>query len=312
MHFLKPLLVAMSAITACEAAPSLQSRAISTQALGSYDFWVQYAAASYCEPNYVAKAGHKLTCWAKNCPAVEESSTTIVMDFSNTTKTDTAGYLAVDDTHKAIVLAFRGSYSVRNWLADATFFYTDPKLCNGCEAELGFWSSWTGVRDNVTEALSGTISKYPNYELVVVGHSLGAAIATLAAADLREKGHEATLYAFASPRVGNPTLAKFITDQGKGANYRFTHTEDPVPNLPLQLMGYAHVSPEYHITTPGNATVNASSVVIYQNGDDPKGNTGALGIPNLFAFMDHHYYFERTDGCLGPGMPFKRSDEDSN
>ncbi|PWY73008.1 mono and diacylglycerol lipase [Aspergillus heteromorphus CBS 117.55] len=307
MYLLKPFLVALSAITACEAFPALQTRDITTEALSSFDFWVQYAAASYCEPNYVGKAGSKLTCWAKNCPSVEESETSIMMDFSNTTNTDTSGYLAIDVTHKAIVLAFRGSYSVRNWLADATFIYTNPNLCSGCEAELGFWSSWINVRANITTALAETVTQYPDYSLVVVGHSLGAAVATLAAADLREQGYVATLYAFASPRVANPTLAKYITNQNKGANFRFTHTTDPVPNLPLQLMGYAHVSPEYHITAPNNATVNASAVVVYQNGDDPKGNTGALGIPDLLTIDAHHWYFERTDGCLGPGMPFKRS-----
>jgi pimeloyl-ACP methyl ester carboxylesterase len=33
------------------------------------------------------------------------------------------------------------------------------------------------------------ITQNPDYELVVVGHSLGAAVATLAAADLRGKGY---------------------------------------------------------------------------------------------------------------------------
>ncbi|RAK99984.1 lipase family protein [Aspergillus ibericus CBS 121593] len=305
MYLLKSLLVAASAIATCEALPSLQARDITTQQLDDYSFWVQYAAAAYCEPNYVSKAGHKLTCWAGNCPQVEASDATILYDFSNTTSTDTSGFLAVDTTNQAIVLSFRGSYSIRNWLADATFFYTDPKLCTGCEAELGFWSSWTNVRDNITTILTPTLTKYPDYELVIVGHSLGAAIATLAAADLRHSGHKATLYAYASPRVANPTLAKYITNQNQGGNYRFTHTDDPVPNLPLQVMGYAHVSPEYHITAKGNSSVSTSEVVVYQNGDDPRGNTGLLGIPDLLDVDAHHWYFERADGCLGPGLPFK-------
>lgn len=79
------------------------------------------------------------------------------------------------------------------------------------------------------------MADYPDYELAVTGHSLGAGVATLAAADLRGKGHpSAKLFAYASPRVANPALAKYITAQG--SNYRFTHTNDPVPKLPLIAM----------------------------------------------------------------------------
>lgn len=50
--------------------------------LTQFHFWVEYAAASYCHDNYVAKTGHKLTCWANNCPQVEQSDTEILFDFS--------------------------------------------------------------------------------------------------------------------------------------------------------------------------------------------------------------------------------------
>ncbi|RAL06912.1 lipase family protein [Aspergillus homomorphus CBS 101889] len=251
MYLYKYFVAALSAIPACKALPQQQQRdsptTITSDALSSFNFWVQYAAAAYCESNYISQIGHKLTCWAGNCPQVEAANATFLLDFSNTTATDTAGFLALDHAHEAIILSFRGSYSLRNWLSDATFFYADPHLCTGCQAVLGFWSSWTNVRENVTAALTSARAQNPVYELVVVGHSLGAAIATLAAADLRHQGEKATLYAFASPRVANPVLAKYITtqqDQNQGTNYRFTHTDDPVPNLPLQFMGYAHISPE--------------------------------------------------------------------
>lgn len=87
---------------------------------------------------------------------------------------------------------------------------------------------------------------------------LGAAIASLAAADLRTQNYNAILYAYAAPRVANKPLAKFITDQGN--NYRFTHRDDPVPKLPLLTMGYVHISPEYYITAADNVTVTEKDV----------------------------------------------------
>ncbi|EAU29425.1 hypothetical protein ATEG_09976 [Aspergillus terreus NIH2624] len=272
--------------------------------LSTFEFWAQYAAAAYCHDSYASQTPHKITCWAGNCPQVEADGATIVFDFSNSTITDTSGYLATDDVRKAVVLAFRGSYSVRNWIADAEFPFADPGLCDGCLAELGFWTSWTNVRDSVMKHLKETMAANPDYELVVVGHSLGAAVATLAAADLRTKGYpSATFYAFASPRVANPALARFITDQGR--NYRFTHTNDPVPKLPLLAMGYVHVSPEYWITAPDNDTSVAPNQVQVLEGEvNWNGNTGT-GAPNPFDFSPHHWYFERTDGCIGPGLPLK-------
>jgi pimeloyl-ACP methyl ester carboxylesterase len=215
----------------------------------------------------------------------------------------------VDNTNKAVVLSFRGSYSVRNWIADASFLYTDPGLCDGCAAELGFWSSWKVVRDDILPQLKDAVSQNPDYDVVVVGHSLGAAIASLAAADLRTKGYpSAKLYAYAAPRVANSALAKFITAQGN--NYRFTHIDDPVPKLPLLSMGYVHISPEYYITAPNNATVKASTikasdVQVIEGEVSFDGNTGT-GLPSIGSFAAHHWYFEEADAGLGAGLPFKR------
>ncbi|KAJ5492311.1 Lipase class 3 [Penicillium expansum] len=243
----------------------LQSRDVSASELDQFDFWVQYAAATYYEVDYTAQVGDKLTCSKGNCPRVEEIGATVFYDFSDSTITDTAGFITVDHTNSAVVLAFRGSVSVRNWVSDATFVHTNPGLCDGCLAELGFWSSWKLVRDDIIKELTDAFAQNPNYELVVVGHSLGAAVATLAAADLRGKGYpSAKLYAYAAPRVANAALATYITAQGN--NFRFTHTNDPVPKLPLLSMGYVHVSPEYWITSPNNATVSTSDIKVI-NGD---------------------------------------------
>ncbi|KAJ5159960.1 uncharacterized protein N7482_006964 [Penicillium canariense] len=299
------LVVLLSAATAFGSAipRDLHPRDVPADELAQFKFWVQYAAASYCHDNYASKAGHKLTCWAGNCPQVEAADTTIVYDFSNTTATDTAGYIAVDRTNKAIVLAFRGSYSVRNWIADAAFLYTDPSLCDGCEGDLGFWSSWALVRDDMIKNLNGAVDANPDYDLAVVGHSLGAGVATLAAADLRGRGYPSIkLYAYASPRVANIPLATYITAQSN--NYRFTHTDDPVPKLPLLAMGYVHISPEYYITAPNNASVSANQVTVLEGEVNFNGNTGT-GIPLLTSFPAHHWYFEEADACNGPGLPLK-------
>lgn len=151
--------------------------------------------------------------------------------------------------------------------------------------------------------MNTAVNANPDYELAIVGHSLGAAVATLAAADLRGKGHpSAKLYAYASPRVANPALASYITAQSN--NYRFTHTDDPVPKLPMLTMGYVHISPEYYITAPNNATVSENQVQVLKGEINWNGNTGT-GPPSPMAFPAHHWYFEEADACKGPGLPLK-------
>ncbi|RAL12635.1 lipase family protein [Aspergillus homomorphus CBS 101889] len=285
-----------------QAYPALQTRDISLNQLSDFTFWVQYANAAYCANNYDPNsAGTKVGCLDSGCPEVEATNTTIAFAFSGTTLTDTAGFVAIDHTNKHVVLSFRGSFSIRNWITDAIVFFTDPELCTGCRAELGFWSAWTGVRDGVIQQLQDLEAEYSHYDLVLVGHSLGAAIATLAGADLRSRGHKLTVYAYGSPRVGNEELAQFITDQGN--NYRFTHTSDPVPKLPLLIMNYVHISPEYHISAGNNVTVRPQDVEVYQGHVNFAGNTGT-GLPLLTDFPDHSWYFRRADGCKGEGLPF--------
>jgi alpha-beta hydrolase superfamily lysophospholipase len=116
----------------------------------------------------------------------------------------------------------------------------------------------------------------PTYRIVTTGHSLGGALAQLAATDLRNKGYDVTAYTYGSPRIGNDKLCTFISNQGR--NFRVTHMDDPVPRLPLMLMGYQHVSPEYHITNDGG---KASDINILQGGINFGGNTADNGLISM-------------------------------
>lgn len=103
---------------------------------------------------------------------------------------DTAGFLAVDKTNSLIVLSFRGSTDISNWIADLTFaFNDDTGLCDGCDVHSGFWKAWQAVADDVTAQIESALSTYPDYQFVVTGHSLGAALAALAGTALRNAGY---------------------------------------------------------------------------------------------------------------------------
>lgn len=53
--------------------------------------------------------------------------------------------------------------------------------------------------------------KYPTAKLYITGHSMGAAIATLAAIHLQQDGMPVeSLYTFGCPRVGNQAFALYV------------------------------------------------------------------------------------------------------
>lgn len=88
---------------------------------------------------------------------------------------------------------FRGSSSLRNNFTDFDFPLVVSDLCTGCLVHDGFWDSWFEARAGVMKSIMAAAKDYPTYQLVVTGHSLGGAIATLAAAQLRTEGHTAAL-----------------------------------------------------------------------------------------------------------------------
>jgi len=81
----------------------------------------------------------------------------------------------------------------------------------------------------------------------ITGHSLGAAIASHAAAHLLTNGTKVTeLYTLGSPRVGDPKYTVWFNEiYGKDHfKARVTHRRDPVPHLPMESWGFLHLNTE--------------------------------------------------------------------
>jgi hypothetical protein len=137
-----------------------------------------------------------------------------------------------------------------------------------------------------------TYVSFPTYKITLTGHSLGGAVATLAAASLRNAGYTVALYNFGSPRIGGSKISSYITKQA-GGNYRVTHWNDPVPKLPLLTMGYVHISPEYYINKPNKQDVQAGDMKVYEGAINMKGNLAWL----LMDIEAHRWYFGSVYTC---------------
>ncbi|EAW14911.1 lipase family protein [Aspergillus clavatus NRRL 1] len=275
------------------AAPTgLEARAVSSEILQQLTVFAQWSAASYCTDN-INSPGTKLTCSAGNCPLVEAANTESLSEFNESSSFgDVAGFLAVDTTNELLVVSFRGSRTLDTWIANLDFgLRSISDVCTGCAVHSGFWKSWEVVSDKLTAQILAAQQTYPGYTLVITGHSFGAALATISAAVLRKAGIAAIAYPFASPRVGNLALAEYITAQG--SNYRVTHTNDLVPRLPPRIAGFSHISPEYWITSPNEATVTAADINLVEGINSKGGNTGEA----TTSTEAHNWYIVHIDAC---------------
>jgi lipase (class 3) len=87
------------------------------------------------------------------------------------------------------VASFRGTENISNFFDDTLFVLSDASLlCSGCQAFYGFWGAWMEGRSAVMDAVKNAYASNPSYKIVLVGHSLEAAVATLAMADFRQAG----------------------------------------------------------------------------------------------------------------------------
>lgn len=96
--------------------------------------------------------------------------------------------MAVDDVREEIVVAFRGTSDTQNWIADFDFIQTSFSECDDCYVHNGFYESWEEIKTYAEGFVQAAYALNPDYTLTIAGHSLGAAVATLAAVDFRIAG----------------------------------------------------------------------------------------------------------------------------
>jgi hypothetical protein len=135
-----------------------------------------------------------------------------------------------------VLVAIRGTDTLLEWLIDAEF---TPRAFQGAPDGGLVEDGFASVYDTLTCVSTGSdvlslVKQLPaGTKVTIAGHSLGAAVATLLAADIGANvpGVDLTLYTYAPPRVGDATFVKFF-----GAhvlvNFRIVNRPDIVPRLP--------------------------------------------------------------------------------
>ncbi|KUJ18390.1 alpha/beta-hydrolase [Mollisia scopiformis] len=312
------IIVLFLALAYAEPLKVRDTRGITQAELNQFELLAQYAGAAYCYDNIQNGTGNTVACTREGgyCPGVEALQTVILDSFFDVGITQTAGYVAIDRSHQLIIVSIQGTSIASNpidALTDLNIARSKTTLCgkantvDGCLIHDGFWQAANDVLPIVETTINISLAMNPDFKIVTTGHSLGAAIAALLGAKLRDDGHIVDMYTFGQPSVGAVDVSNYIENQApaQGNNYRVTHYNDVVPQLPEHNLDWGtwdHYYPEFWISRQ-NGTVQASDMLVvtgrlYETGGNEGDKTGLGVVVDLIEGLPAHYvYFNPISGC---------------
>jgi predicted lipase len=142
------------------------------------------------------------------------------------------------------VLSFRGTEPTRlkDILTDLDCDFN--KDDRGTVLHDGFLKAYNAVKEEILATLERLTKP-----LYVTGHSLGGALASIAAYSLESQGRPvAACYTYGSPRVGDGNFARTLE---KTPVYRLVNSTDVVPRVPLKAQRYVHVGQLHYLNDAG-------------------------------------------------------------
>jgi len=145
---------------------------------------------------------------------------------------------------ETFVLAFRGTEpdELSDALADLN------AIPRGAMTHGLVHSGFKGEVDKLWDQLVEIQKKHEGKTFYITGHSLGAAMATIATSRFEEYTQVEHLYTFGSPRVGTRSFVRNISTK----HTRFVNNNDVVTKVPLFIMGYKHHGDLAYINFYGN------------------------------------------------------------
>lgn len=182
--------------------------------------------------------------------------------FADDPLTDTQGFVARTSARN-IVVAFRGTEirSVGDVKTDLDLTLV-PDPTSGGRVHRGFLKATESIINDVQRAIGPNC----NMPIFVVGHSLGAAIATLVAHRLHAGGEMvAQVHTFGSPRVGDALFAASYNRDLRHVTERHQNCCDIITRVPSVIQGYHHVGQLRYYDAMGG--VNDHSSWLYRAWD---------------------------------------------
>lgn len=162
---------------------------------------------------------------------------------------DTQAVVAAND--EWVVISFRGTEpdSLTDWITDASTDLVPGPL--GGSVHAGFYDALANIWQSLDRFVA-YLQQATERPLMVTGHSLGAALASLAVGRwLDERRPVHALYTFGQPRSGDATFARNFNFRFKLSTFRFVNNNDLVTRIPPRAFGYSHLGCFKYFTETG-------------------------------------------------------------
>lgn len=143
-------------------------------------------------------------------------------------------------------VVFRGTQTIAEWTTNITYSQLDYPFIEGFgRSHRGFTRVYQSIRDELLATLTEDMATGEVSRLWITGHSLGGALAAIAAPDLIEQtGLDTVVYSFAAPRAGDPAFRERFGDMVP-TSWRTINTRDLVPDLPPRsVLAFEDILPE--------------------------------------------------------------------
>ncbi len=154
-----------------------------------------------------------------------------------------------------IFLVFRGTTTISEWVRNINIQFTLAPFPQFGQVHNGFLQSYSIFRSVIADIFNQID---PRQNVYVSGHSLGAALATLAFTDISLSHHfkSSFIYTFASPRVGDNYFVSAYNRLFPNRSFRITNTSDIITSLPLPVPLFNMIGGYFsHIETPIDFTI---------------------------------------------------------
>ncbi|MBD0267981.1 MAG: lipase family protein [Cyanobacteria bacterium Co-bin8] len=214
-------------------------------------------------------------------------------------KTDTQAFIFCQG--EDIILAFRGSQQLNDWrtnfkirLNQFTVLADQQPVPPLGRVHRGFLAAWHSVETEVLDYLRKRWT--PGSRLWITGHSLGGALAAMAAVSLESQNFQVSgLYTFGQPRIADWKLVNYINSKMRDRIFRYANNNDIVPLIPPPILPwvptrvYGHMGHFRYFDWRGN--LQRQSFPTERLPDRLLGYLMAIGRPGLDSIGDHKMEF---------------------
>ncbi|KAJ7154478.1 alpha/beta-hydrolase [Mycena filopes] len=209
----------------------------------------QFARVAYC-------ASDTITNWSCGTPCEALKNITFLQSGGDQGKIPLY-YIAHDGTDNTLVVAHEGTdaSNILSILNDAQFGLVPlnetrfPATAGkNITVHSGFQATFERTADSLLAGIMAGLASTGATKVLVTGHSLGAALATMTGALLKASLPSSVaveVSGFGLPRGGNQAWADFLDATG-GVSF-MSNQNDPVPTVPPKFLGFQHTAGEIHI-----------------------------------------------------------------